>query len=378
VTTIDWAALAVVAVSALLGFRRGLIASGLSLAGVLLGAWIGARIAPHLLSGGSRSPYTPLAALIGATIGAAVLQSVAVLLGTLARGSLRVTPLRLFDSFGGLLLGGAAGLTIVWVLGAVALLLPGHAELRRAAQRSAILSRLNDTVSPRHLLNALARIDPFPSIAGPPGPARPPDAGIVRNRTIRAAGDSVVRVLGTACGIGVEGSGWVARRGLVVTAAHVVAGQRDTVVQTNGSYDSLPARALVFDPHNDVAVLEVPGLDARPLPLGDPRSGTPVALIGYPANGPLQFTPARIGRTATVFSQDAYGHGPVTRTVTTIRGQVRHGNSGGPAVDLAGAVEATAFAARIGSDSGYGVPSDLVRSDLARAKNPVSTGDCAG
>ena len=84
-TTIDWAALAVVAVSALLGFRRGLIASGLSLAGVLLGAWIGARIAPHLLSGGSRSPYTPLAALIGATIGAAVLQSVAVLLGTLAR-----------------------------------------------------------------------------------------------------------------------------------------------------------------------------------------------------------------------------------------------------------------------------------------------------
>ena len=163
-----------------------------------------------------------------------------------------------------------------------------------------------------------------------------------------------------------------------MTAAHVVAGQRDTVVQTNGSTDTLPARALVFDAHNDVAVLEVPGLDARPLPLRDPRSGTPVALVGYPSNGPLQFTPARIGRTATVFSQDAYGRGPVTRTITTIRGRVRHGNSGGPAVDLAGAVEATAFAARIGSDSGYGVPSDLVRNDLARAKNPVSTGDCAG
>jgi S1-C subfamily serine protease len=68
----------------------------------------------------------------------------------------------------------------------------------------------------------------------------------------------------------------------------------------------------------------------------------------------------------------------VTRTITTIRGRVRHGNSGGPAVDLSGAVEATVFAARIGSDSGYGIPSDLVRRDLARAKNPVSTGDCAG
>jgi S1-C subfamily serine protease len=376
VTTIDWAAIAVVAVAALLGWRRGLIASGLSLAGVLLGATIGARVAPHLLRGGSSSPYTPLAALVGATLGAAVLQSVATLLGSLVRGSLRFTPLRLIDSAGGLLLGGAAGLAVVWVLGAVALLIPGHSDWRRSAQRSAVLSRLNQTVPPHRLLHALARIDPFPSIAGPGAPAQPPDRGVVRNRAIRDAGASVVRVLGTACGLGVEGSGWVARPGIVVTAAHVVAGQHDTVVQTASSNDSLPARALVFDPHNDVAVLEVPGLDLRPLKLADPRSGTPAALIGYPANGPLTFTPARIGKTATVFSQDAYGHGPVSRTITVLSGRVRHGNSGGPVVDLTGAVEATVFAARIGSQSGYAVPSQLVRRDLGRAKQPVGTGDC--
>ena len=185
-------------------------------------------------------------------------------------------------------------------------------------------------------------------------------------------------MLGTACGLGVEGTGWVARTGIVVTAAHVVAGQRDTVVQTAGSTGSLPARALVFDPHNDVRRAAGAGPRPSPLPLSEPRSGTPVALIGYPANGPLTFTPARIGRTATVFSQDAYGHGPVTRTITSISGRVRHGDSGAPAVDLSGSVEATVFAARIGSASGYAVPSDIVRGDLARAKAPVSTGDCAG
>ena len=51
---------------------------------------------------------------------------------------------------------------------------------------------------------------------------------------MRAAGHSVVRVLGTACGLGVEGSGWVARPGVVVTNAHVVAGESDTTVQLEG------------------------------------------------------------------------------------------------------------------------------------------------
>jgi S1-C subfamily serine protease len=378
VTSLDWAALAVVGVAALLGFRRGLIASGLSLAGVLAGATIGARIAPHLLSGGSRSPYTPLAALIGATLGAAVLQTVGVLLGTVARGSLQLTPLRALDSAGGLVLGAVAGLAVVWVLGAVALLLPGRPALRQAAQRSAILTRLNDAVPPRRLLNALARIDPFPSIAAPGAPPAPPDPSVLRDPTIRTAAASVVRVLGTACGVGVEGSGWVARSGFVVTAAHVVAGQDDTVVQTSGSSGTLPARAVAFDRRNDLAVLEVEGLDAPPLPLADPRPGTPVALLGYPGNGRLTATPARIGRTAVVFSQDAYGHGPVTRAITSLSGRVRHGNSGGPTVDGRGAVEATVFAARLGTDSGYAVPSDVVRRVLESRDGPVDTGPCAG
>src|SRR2546430_145164 len=101
-------------------------------------------------------------------------------------------------------------MTVVdWIAVAVVLLaaLGGAAQLRRAVQRSEVLRRLNSIVPPRTLLNALGRIDPFPSLAGPPVPTRPPDPRILRRPGVRAAAPSVVRVLGTACGLGIEGSG---------------------------------------------------------------------------------------------------------------------------------------------------------------------------
>src|SRR5439155_1647936 len=104
-----------------------------------------------------------------------------------------------------------------------------------------------------------------------------------------------------------------------------------------------------------------------PLRLVDPVPGTAVAILGYPGDGPFDARPGRIGRTVTVLSDDAYGHGPVSRTITSVRGVVRHGDSGGPAVDAAGRVQTTIFAARVGSDGGYGVPSSAVRAALAGA-----------
>jgi len=73
---------------------------------------------------------------------------------------------------------------------------------------------------------------------------------------------------------------------------------------------------------------------------------------------------------------DAYGRGQFPRTVTTLRGTVRHGDSGGPAVDANGAVETTVFAARVGGGGGFGTPTSAVRKVLANAKGPVSTGPC--
>lgn len=376
-TNVDWIALVLVAVAALAGLRKGLVGSALSLVGIVAGAMLGARLAPALLSGGSRSPWTPLVALGGACVGAIALETVATIVGRAVRRALVVPPLRALDTLGGAVLGGLAGLALVWVVGSAALLLPGQTELRRGAQRSHILRSLNGVVPPRRLLAVLARVDPFPQIAAPPAPVEPPDPRVLRDPAVARAAPSVVRVLGTACGLGVAGSGWVVRPGLVVTAAHVVAGQHDTTVQPEGIGPYLPALAVVFDPRNDVAILSVPELPARALPVVDPVPGRAVAILGFPGNGPLTATAARVGQTSTVLSQDAYGHGPVERTITSIRGPVRHGDSGGPAVDANGAVEATVFASRLDGTSGFGVPSDLVLKDLARARRPVSTGSCS-
>ena len=375
-TVVDWVALGLVLLAALGGAVQGLVWSGLSLAGLIAGAFLGGRLAPLVLPNGSGSRYAPVVALIAAVTLAVAFEVLGSTIGGVIRSRERARGVRALDSFGGVFAGALIGLGMVWVLGAMALQLPGQADLRRAVQRSYVLQQLNDIVPPRSLLNALARIDPFPTFAGPPVPSDPPDPTVLRRLGVRAAASSVVRVLGTACGLGVEGSGWVAAPETVVTAAHVVAGEEDTSVTTIGGV-SLPAAVVVFDPHDDVAVLQVPGLDAAPLRLVDPTAGAPVAIVGYPLNGPLDASPGRIGITATVLAQDAYGHGPTRRLVTSLAGTVEHGNSGGPAVDAQGRVEATVFAARATGDGGYGVPASVVQEDLARAnRGPVSTGPC--
>ena len=374
----DGIAIAIVVVAALGGLRRGLVLSAFSLVGLAGGAYVGSRVAPHLLHGGATSTWTPVAGLVGAVLGAMILQVAALFAGSFVRGGLRLTPLRLLDTAGGLLLGTAIGLGIVWVGASVALLTPGQTRLRQEVQRSAIVKQLDSALPPSTLLNLLARIDPFPSIVGPKAPSQPPSRGVLRNPAIRDATSRVVKVLGTACGVGIEGSGWFAGRDLIVTAAHVVAGEQDTIVRIPGQPFPRAADVVVLDVHNDIAVLRVPGVDATPLQLADPQPGAAVAILGYPRNGGLTPTPGRIGLTATVLTQDALGHGPVARTITAVRGAVEHGNSGGPAVDAAGNVQSTIFAARLGSDSGYGVPASIVRDALAHAgTNAVSTGACA-
>ncbi len=375
-TGLDWLALAVVALAALVGFRKGLVASALSAVGIVVGAVLGARLAPHVLAGDD-SPYTPLVGLLGAAAGAVLLETAGTLVGIRVRGALRLGALRAVDTAGGLALGAATGLAFVWVLGAAALYVPGQSELRQAAQRSLVLRRLNEIAPPKRLMEAIQRVDPFPTIVGPLPPDRAPDPRLLRNTAIRAASRSVVRVIGTACGLAVTGSGWVARPGVVVTAAHVVAGQRDTGVQFPGGSATMDATPLRFDVRDDVAVLRVPGLDARPLRLGDGRDGESVAILGYPEGGGLRAVAGRIGRTVTVLAPDAYGHGPVRRTVTTLSGDIRHGDSGGPALNARGEVETSIFAARVGTRGGYGVPPDVVRRDLRVARSPVSTGTCA-
>jgi uncharacterized membrane protein required for colicin V production len=364
---VDWIAIAIVAVAAAGGLRRGFVLSAFSLVGLGVGAYVGSRVAPHLLDGGSDSRWTPFAGLIGAVVGAVLFQFGALTVASFIRGGIRVTPLRVIDSAGGLVLGGIFGVVIVVLVGAsVTLLNPGETALSREVERSAVVKRFDSALPPRTLLNLLARIDPIPSVIGPSAPTLPPSKGVLRDPSIRAATTRVVKVLGTACGVGIEGTGWVAGRNLIVTAAHVVAGEQDTIVLIPGRALRSVATVVALDIHNDVAVLRVSGLDLKPLQLADPQSGASVAILGYPLDGNLTAAPGRIGKTAAVLTQDALQRGPVTRSITAVAGRIQHGDSGGPAVDTSGRVQSMIFAARRGAASGYGVPPAIIRDDLAR------------
>lgn len=379
-TGLDWIIVAFTVLMAVWGFGQGLISGGLALAGFAVGAFLGSRLGPLLLEDGSHSPYAPLFALIGALMLGAVFASTLEVLGFHLRRRLP-EELGLVDGVGGGVLVACLGLFLVWIAGSVALQTPGARELREPIQRSAILKELNAVLPPSGpILQALARFDPFPSIRGPSANVPPPNAAIARDPQVEAAGRSVVRVLGTACGLGVQGSGWVAGRGLVVTNAHVVAGQDDTTVQLRGEGPSVDADAVWYDPRNDLAILRAPGLGGAPaLSLHvNARPGASAAVLGFPENGGYDVQPARLGQTGVVISQDAYGQGPVRRAITTLRGRVRHGNSGGPLVDGSGRVVATIFAAATGrTRTGYGVPDSIVRSALGQVRGQVDTGPCA-
>jgi hypothetical protein len=381
VTPLDWFIVAFTALMALWGYAQGLIVGALSLAGFAGGALLGSRLGPLVLEEGSRSPYAPLAALIGALGFGAVLAAGLELLGFHLRHRLG-SRLGILDGIGGAVLVGCLGLGLVWIGGAVALHTPGAGDLREPIQRSAILQQLNERLPPSGpILQALARFDPFPQIEGPDPEVPPPTAAIARDRDVERAGASVVKVLGTACGLGVQGSGWVAGDGIVVTNAHVVAGQDDTTVQVGGEGPRLDAQAIWFDPSNDLAILRAPATaGVAALRLNVPAAeGTSAAILGFPENGPYDVRPGRLGQTSTVISQDAYGRGPVRRSITALRGLVRSGNSGGPMVDASGRVVTTIFAASVsdGGQSGFGVPDSIVRDALGRAGGPVDTGPCA-
>ena len=177
----------------------------------------------------------------------------------------------------------------------------------------------------------LRHIDPTPAVSGPNANVRAPEPAIAHDPDVNRAGDSVVKLLGTACGLGIEGSGWVAGPGLVVTNAHVVAGEDDTTVTPAlGRY----ARRL----GGPLRPAQRSGDPARgragPAGAEDSRrgwsAGTAAAVLGYPENGPFTISPARVGSTGQVISEDSYGRGPVRRRMTPFRGQVQSGNSGGP------------------------------------------------
>jgi S1-C subfamily serine protease len=380
VTVLDWAILAFTLALALWGYRQGLIVGALTLLGFAAGAFLGSRIGPLLLSKGADSPYAPLCGALGALLAGALM---AVTVENFALGLRERVVRRPFlhtaDGAGGAALIASVALGLAWVFGAVLLHAPSTTQLRADIQQSVILRSLNDVLPPTGpLLNALDRVDPAPTVLGPAAPIAAPDAKIVSDPAVLHAGDSVVRVLSTACGLGIEGSGWAVQPEIVVTNAHVIAGADDTTV-TNQDGAELDATPIYYEPKQDLALLRV-GAALPPLPIdAQRREGEDAAVLGYPENGPYALEPARVGETRATISEDSYGNGPVERTITALSGGVRSGNSGGPLVDSQGQVVGTVFAATTsGPRGGFAIPAEEVRAALRHTAEAVDTGPCTG
>ena len=237
-------------------------------------------------------------------------QMAGMFVGSTARQAFSVVPpLRVLDSAGGVMLGALTGLALVWAVGAVLLYVPGQNELRRLAQESAVVSALTEAVPPERVMDAVGRIDPFTAFAGPDVDVGEPNPAIAGVPPVRGARNSVVRVQGVACGLGVEGSGWIVRTGLVVTNAHIVAGVASPVVD-RGSGNGAAGKVVSFDAGNDVAIVSVAGLEGRPLPLGSPTFGAAGALLGFPLERTVRRDPVRVGGSADIAARDAYGRIP--------------------------------------------------------------------
>lgn len=372
-----------------IGYAQGFIVGAASLLGLAVGAVVGTRATRGVMEwaaeGGAASAYAPViglaVGLLITLVGAMAMQD----LGAQVRGRVRRVQGAGVDHLLGAALMGMVGLLVAWFAAAAAIGVPQLRELRPQILESRLVTELNEVMpDARPILGAIASYDPLPEFDGGRILTDAPDPRLPRDPEVRNASRSVLRVVGSACGYRITGSGWVVAPDFVVTNAHVVGGQGDTGVQPAGKGDPIEADVVFFDSINDLAILRVEGLDLAPLKtIGNVQSGKAAVVLGYPEHSGFTATAARFSDERVVKGEDIYGAGTHRRLVTSFRGRVRHGNSGGPVVDGDGRVLTTVFASTVGErvEGGYGIPNSLTFDALALAKRVpsdkvVRTGPC--
>jgi hypothetical protein len=124
-------------------------------------------MAPRFLDAGMHSRYTALVGLGGAIAGIVAFRLLASVLAKTIRGGLHLLPpLHLLDSLGGLVVGAVWGLALAWVVGAVALQVPGHPQVRREVRHSQVLVHLNRVAPPHDILRVQKQLGSIASELG--------------------------------------------------------------------------------------------------------------------------------------------------------------------------------------------------------------------
>ena len=387
---LDWLLVVLVVAYALSGYWQGFVTGAFATVGLLLGGFLGIWIAPVVLGGAKPSLGVSLGALFIVILGASLGQALMQYAGARVREQITWQPVRAVDAVGGAALSAAAVLLVAWALG-YAISGTRIGPVTEQVRSSWVLGKVNAALpasAPTVLqaFNQVVGTGFFPRYLEPFSPERirevaPGPKRLANDPHVLGTEGGVVKIRGANdCGRGVEGTGFVFERNKVMTNAHVVAGVDDPEVEINGGTEL--ARVVLYDPDLDVAVLAV-DTGGAPILQFDESVGPddPVAIVGYPQDGPFDVQPGRVRDNPTLRSPDIYGSGTVLRDVFSLRGLVRPGNSGGPIVTPAGRVAGVVFAASVEDpDTGYALTAKQVADSAEEGElrdTEVGTGDCA-
>lgn len=348
----------VAALAALGGWRIGFLSRVFSWLGLAAGLYFGVRFLPTIVKFFKVSGSVPRIALaIIVLLGAGFIgQGLGLWVGSRLHSVLPFGGARTLDRAVGAALGVLGVLAAVWLLAPSLAAVPG--ELSQLATGSVIARWVSNEsraygLNPPNTLQALRRLvgeDGFPQVFTEFGPSqdtgKPPLGDPLSGSVLDAAAASTVKVYGQACGLLQEGSGWTVAPNLVVTNAHVVAGEPkgDTDVLLP-SGEAKPATVVLYNPNVDLALLSVPGLGEQQLPLATGTRGQKGAVLGHP-NGqdPLAVQPAAIADEVKAEGENLYGTHVTYRDVFVLAAELAKGDSGAPLVDKGGQVVGIAFA----------------------------------
>ena len=373
------------------GYQRGFWLSILQYTGLIAGVLVGAALASPVADAFNLHGEfdRPVAGVVCLIIGGSIGSSAGFYAGqAIHRGLVRNMQAWQINRALGSIVSAGAVLSVAWFLGLSFAAGPSPL-VSQQIQRSAVLRAL-DGLFP-HPPGFLASVQqvlsglPFPRVFA----GLEPDFGAtltlpasLNTAGVRAATAATVKVQSFGCGGIVTGSGFPVATDYIITNAHVVSGTRGhTVLTPDGR--TLRATVVYFDPNRDVAILNVPGLGLRPLPMGPGSRGTQGAAIGYPGGGGEQADAAVIDGQLDAQGRDIYNQGFVTRSIWIIQATpaVIPGNSGGPLVDLGGNVLGVVFAASSNNpNQAYALTDAEVQGDIAAGTHqtaPISTADYA-
>ena len=393
-----WVDLLIVAIAigaAISGYRQGAVASALALIGVILGAVAGIMVAPRVMELVDDPALRLFFGMIVLIVLVVIGEAAGMVLGSAARSGLHSTGFRVADSLTGSVLQVIAVLVAAWLL-SFPIASAADSRLGTAVGDSRVLGAVG-TVAPDWMhrlpdnVTSLLQNSGLVQVMGPFGQTEvshveAPDPALAELPVVGQARRSVLKISGVAesCGQNLEGSGFVYAPERVMTNAHVVAGTNKVSVSTWNGAEDRPATVVLFDPETDVAVLDVPGLQAPPLGFDftPAKTGDDAIALGYPEDGPFAVTPLRIRDRITLQGPDIFQRSDaVSRGVYTVRGQIRSGNSGGPMIGTDGRVKGVVFGAAQdpADDTGFVLTAEEVRSEADAARGltaPTGTDHC--